>query len=233
MKKFIMLFAFGALFSQPAAAAFVYTDWQNDGDNQAVLHEETGIEWLRLNNTSGLSVNQALSDITYDGWRLPTIDEVDGFMAAFFEPLVFSSNTSYRSTSAYRPYTSKWIEVMQTSQVDNTYERSYAYHLNADGLAVFSGVSQTRYTNSLANIWVGAGVPTSLDTVSAAHSVFLVSDGGVTVSSLDNPMLNSNNINAPVNTNATSVSEPVGFTMLSAGLLGLAFTRRKKISAKH
>lgn len=216
-------------FSHNAYAGFIPTDWKVEGDSQALLQEETGIEWLRLNNTSGLSINQALSDITFEGWRLPSIDELDNFFASFFEPLIFGSSTSYRSTSAYRPYTSKWIHTMGTSQVDNTYERSYGYHLNDNGLAVFSGVSQTRYTNSLANIWVGSGTPTSLDTASAAHSVFLVSDGGMTLSSQLNPTLNINNANFNSGSfNATSVPEPASLAVLLAGLLGLVFTRRRK-----
>jgi len=44
-----------------ANAALVDTDWKDAGDGLATLHEETGIEWLKLYNTLDNSIEEALS----------------------------------------------------------------------------------------------------------------------------------------------------------------------------
>jgi hypothetical protein len=40
-------------------AALVETDWTNTGDALATLDTDTGIEWLDLTQTLGMSINQA------------------------------------------------------------------------------------------------------------------------------------------------------------------------------
>lgn len=75
MRK-IVLFAVMCLgaYAHVAEASFIKTDWQVAGDRKAVLDSTTGIEWLNLTQTNGLSVNQVISqlDTTFKGWRLPT-----------------------------------------------------------------------------------------------------------------------------------------------------------------
>ena len=54
---FFALFAFSGM----AQADLVATDWKTSGDALATLHEETGIEWLKLYNTLDNSIEEALS----------------------------------------------------------------------------------------------------------------------------------------------------------------------------
>ena len=61
-----------------ASAGLISTDWKEANDELVTLDEATGIEWLDLTETMGLSINEVseLLDTTYLGWRLPTFDEV-------------------------------------------------------------------------------------------------------------------------------------------------------------
>lgn len=65
------------------------------------------------------------------------------------------------------------------------------------------------------------------DSVSSSYGVFLVSDGGVTLSSQQNPELNINNPNAPVNNQPPSDLSTPGMMSISALLLWTAFRLRK------
>ena len=72
----------GMLFiTSTAQAGFLETDWLVTGDSKATLHEETGIEWLKLTETTGLSVNQVIAQTDvggkYAGWRIPTAQDID------------------------------------------------------------------------------------------------------------------------------------------------------------
>ena len=40
-------------FSNFAIGGLVHTDWKVDGDKLATLDEETGIEWLKITQTTG------------------------------------------------------------------------------------------------------------------------------------------------------------------------------------
>lgn len=77
-----------ALVASSAQAGFVHTDWKYTGDEEAVLHEETGIEWLTMLNSQTNTVadtNTQLQDgYYYDGWRYATLEEVDIMMSDFF-----------------------------------------------------------------------------------------------------------------------------------------------------
>lgn len=58
-----------------AHAGFTHTDWRYSGDEDAVLHEETGIEWLTMNNSKGLTFaevdNQMQDGYYFDGCVMP------------------------------------------------------------------------------------------------------------------------------------------------------------------
>ena len=66
-KRFILLGA-AFLFVSNAEAGFINLDWRVEGDNQAVLHEETGKEWLKLNNTDSLSIAQVRDELGVGGF---------------------------------------------------------------------------------------------------------------------------------------------------------------------
>ena len=79
MKRILTAAALVAL-SFASHAELVSTDWKTAGDELATLDTETGIEWMDLSETDGLSINTVLSMTSaggkFEGWRLPTEDEV-------------------------------------------------------------------------------------------------------------------------------------------------------------
>ena len=75
-----------------ANAELIETDWKAGGDALATLHEETGLEWLDLTQTDGMSIDQVAAQTgeggSFEGWRIATFDEIDTFVRyAFGEKL--------------------------------------------------------------------------------------------------------------------------------------------------
>ena len=162
-------------------------DWKTEGDSQVVLDTSTGIEWLRITNTDGMSVAQAeaLLNTTFEGWRLPTRAEVITFMQSNF-PTRNLTNTPQNILavgSDARTYGNKMGYTYNT-------ERSYGlFKSDSSGNAIaMSGVRVGYYIYHI--------TPQSSSNTykHGTKGVFLVSDGGVTLSSKNNPA-----INIPVN----------------------------------
>ncbi|APD91958.1 hypothetical protein BM525_18930 (plasmid) [Alteromonas mediterranea] len=227
MKRFIKTLAATMLcVTAPlsAHADFVHTDWLTEGDEKATLHEETGIEWLKVDNTLGMSIDEVLAETgegaLYDGWRLPTAQEVLGYWEAIFEgSSVLDDPQGGRYTySAYTPQAQGWVEF--TGLSTSSPIRSYGMGYRLDGQVSFFGISRT---SSSTSYWNGHEAYDEA-TVNQYAGVLLVSDGGVTLSSINDPMLNTNNANAPVN----NVGAPLtGVALSMAGFLALS-TRRKR-----
>jgi len=72
INKKILTFAAIAVFSSVSQAEIVDTDWKSEGDALAFVDTDTGIEWLKLDYTAGMTIEEGLS---IDGWRLATASE--------------------------------------------------------------------------------------------------------------------------------------------------------------
>jgi len=217
-----------------ANAALVDTDWKDAGDELATLHEETGIEWLKLYNTLDNSIEEALSQTgeggLYEGWRLATVSEIHDLIyylgsansniANNIDTLNYQVSLSYTSTWA-----GEWREAMgRTYYVDGDRVLSYGLALDDDGNELWFG-NRRMFSNGTQNFNLNREVsqlpydPTD----QGKWGVFLVSDGGTTLSSINDPTLNANNPNAPVNT----VSTPFTLGALLMVMGGIAGRRRK------
>jgi hypothetical protein len=218
-------------------AAFVETDWNTTGDARATLHEETGLEWLDLSETNNMSINevQALLDTTYSGWRLPTRSEVSIMMNDIFSEATITEEKFNKQVviSGYHPslYSNHLFlqtighEVSRMSRgqyINDQYgQREYE---NSSYNVIFSGMyygntSTNTYMNIAANsAFTGAGE----DFHQSQYGVYLVSDGGTTLSSQLDPSINANNAAAPIN----DVSAPTIMGGLFT-LLGLVAIRRR------
>jgi hypothetical protein len=70
-----------------SASAEVYnTDWLSEGDNLVVTDSDSGLEFLNLAETYGMSKNEvsALLGTTYSGWNFATTNDVESLFANFF-----------------------------------------------------------------------------------------------------------------------------------------------------
>jgi hypothetical protein len=232
MKKYIACIALLGLISTSSHAAFVDTDWKVQGDALSTLDEDTGIEWLKLTQTIGMSINtvQSLLDTSYAGWRLPTRAEVNQAM--------FSVTGLAAVNNGINEY----------DQIGTTYEnKARAFHAAFGSLVNIRTVtfSEGHYLNTDVSqggtevLMTGAHyVNTSyqrgrlfddwdrgddLDYDFFRTGVFLVSDGGTTVSSRLTPSININNSQSPIN----NASTPAALGVLSISLMGF-FCRKKQ-----
>jgi len=229
LKVIMASVAIAACFS--ANSAIISTDWKVDGDGLARLDEDTGIEWLQLSQTHGKSINQVrdLLETTYAGWRLPTQSEVGEFIGNIIgmdlssngnTPIqIVSSNASDEARAA------TFIGSFGYTLYANNLRYAYGFHVSDDGQSAL--VSGTAYNPSATvKAYIYNDVGASFNYAQVPYSVFLVSDGGTTLSSLNDPSLNANNPNAPVN--AVDVSEPASATIIGLSLFGLLMGMRRK-----
>lgn len=215
-KKFLVIATLAAgLISTQANAAFISTDWKTTGDALATLDTETGLEWLDLTYTVGKSLNDIEQTMQLDlaGWRLATQNEVIALWAKAMGREL--SDTRFNLRNIGDPLGALLGSVVEAGllyTVGITYSNSGS--LTDFGTSSYGGGSYYNLWNSGYNI----------NSRSTTRGFYLVSDGGVTLSSISDPTINANNPNAPIN--MADVSAPTG--LAGAGLLMLMLGARRK-----
>lgn len=238
LTKYLLPTALAAtlLFSMNATAGFVETDWQVIGDKKATLHQETGLEWLDLSVTGGKTINEVKAMLTTSliGWRLPTFNEIKQ-LAAALAPVKQSPEYHYGTGAGV--YANEFK--MLGANIPNYYYGIYEKDNDSYGLSLYTTASPAANTlTSDAYFYLGyrlkdhsgayRGGSTGLDVYRVYEGVYLVSDGGTTLSSISNPTLNANNPNAPINnTPVAAVSAPAVFGGMALSLMAL-FGRNKR-----
>lgn len=205
-KTRLLVVAASLLLSVNAHAGFVETDWQTVGDKKATLHQETGLEWLDLTVTGGKTINEvrAMLNTSLVGWRMPTYDEIKQLAASMF-PTMQGPEYHYGAISG--AYANEFK--MFGSNIANHYYGIFERDNRTYGMSLYSTTSTPPNTLSSGELYYGyslssagggyRGGSSDLDVYRVYEGVYLVSDGGVTLSSLNNPTLNINNPNAPIN----------------------------------
>lgn len=224
-KKLLVIATLAAGFvSVQANAAFVSTDWKVAGDKYATLDTETGLEWLDLTRTAGQSIDDVAARLTttYKGWRFPTFTEIIDLMTVMFPmhsayavttPLAGSGTAS---KNAARTFSDLFLTGVTTSPrwAEGLFTRD-------NGVVSMTGV----YYGNNSQYWTpNNNYVYSSSTKNTQFGVYLVSDGGTTLSSINNPALNINNPNAPIN--MADVSAPAG--LAAAGVLMLMLGARRR-----
>jgi hypothetical protein len=210
------------LASAGASAELIKGDWKSVNDNLSVVDTETGVEWLSLTQTHGMSLNQAetLLNSTFDGWRLPTSQEVLTLMRN-----TFTSHTIESSPLNYNGYlgnaeSQQFTEMLGSVMVGGKDKYSLGYIKdNSTGTNLVSG--SVYKLNSAIELYSNSISGGGSDTSHYAYGVFLVSDGGTTLASINNPELNANNVN-------NTVPLPATLGLLSLAIAGLSFRRKEK-----
>lgn len=230
LKKLLVIATLAAgLISTQASAAFVPTDWKVGGDKGAVLDEGTGVEWLRLESTRNQSFDTILSQLetTYAGWRLPTYSEVTDMISRFFSQYganPFAGSIETRG-GVYLTAAQAFAKTFGNTKISGRHH--VGMYLDDSGSLRYVGAYSDG--SSSYSLYFGLGVTSVLNFSSVYNSggnwgTFLVSDGGTTLSSINDPALNINNPNAPIN--MADVSAPAG--LAAAGLLMLMLGARRK-----
>jgi hypothetical protein len=231
MKLLSTIFAVStiALASMSASAQLIPTDWKNTGDKLATLDESTGIEWLDLTQTDGMSIDTAESLLSsrFEGWRLPTRSEVTQLMVNAFPSeknrVQGSGGWSITNTTTDNEVDNFRL-LFGTTQVSSTTDYTYGQFKNDPGgqySVLHSGVADRR-DNDYVALYSNRNITNDTSYSNSYYSVYLVSDGGTTQSSLNDPSINANNANAP-----SSVPLPATAALLGLGLLGFGARRKK------
>lgn len=234
------------LISAQANAAFVATDWKGNGDALATLDTNTGLEWLDLTVTDGSTFGQVSGALnsTLKGWRFPTHAEVSALMNSFF-PYVGNNETPYSQTvytgegASQEPLNGpEFTTLFGFTYLDwwhgSDWQGSiYGLFKDDDGDILLSGYHRRNHWNGFYITYHNVETNETGDNYGYHQAgIFLVSDGGTTLSSINNPMLNINNPKSPVNQvpdAPADVSVHAGFGVL--GLLLMAFGFRRRASA--
>ena len=239
-KKTLVLLS-SLLLTNVAQADLVTGDWISEGDSQVTIDTDTGVEWLKLNNTSGMSVNQVIaelgSDGDFEGWRLPTESEVQTLIETVLPQLSWNGigESTVYSSGAYRGYADIFRSWLGTSSyvfsgdgsANRRYWYSYGNYVDSNGQVKLTGTYRYqkytwgKYDHSATMHDNYYPQDFTMDSTNSTRGVFLVSDGGVTLSSINDPMLNVNNPNSPA-----KVSTPFAFGLTM--LIGMAAIRRRK-----
>jgi hypothetical protein len=231
MKLLSTIFAVSAitLASMSASAQLISTDWKNTGDKLATLDESTGIEWLDLTQTDNMSIDTAESLLSsrFEGWRLPTRSEVTQLMVNAFPSeasLVQGANAWGRTNTTTDNEADNFRLLFGTTYAYSKYDYTRGMFKNDPGgqySVLNSGVNDRNYDD---RITLFSNASWTVDTSYSNHymGVYLVSDGGTTQSSRNDPSLNANNANAP-----SSVPLPATAALLGLGLLGFGARRKK------
>lgn len=230
-----------ASLSFQATAAFLPTDWKLQGDSLATLDTESGLEWLDLTQTDGKSINQVkdLLSTSLSGWRFPTVSEVDRMMRNFVGTAMNFDNATNGSIYVHgpgNPIRGAFSTLFGSSHSDNR-GTSFAYfsfglYTGTDGTIRQAGVEFSGYDTGRNNYFYNnylSKYSKSASTASIYQGVWLVSDGGVTLSSKNDPTLNQNNPNAPVNQVPADVPVHAGFGLIGLLLMALGLRRRKSV----
>lgn len=219
-----------ATLSMSAHAALIETDWKSSGDKQATLDTDTGIEWLDLAYTAKIPLDSLMyrmqgGDLT--GWRFATEAEV-GALIIHYNPAFYGTSISYYTAASgvTNAKLDPWRSLL--GQTHDTERASMGVYQRDNGKWGMIGA----YRAGLPRFYTMGYESTETLMISNVNSwagYFLVSDGGVTLSSQNDPTLNLNNPNAPINNvapPAEAVSTP--FLPLALALLGLPALRRRK-----
>jgi hypothetical protein len=219
MNKKILITLIGSLaFVSGANAELISTDVYGNNDNLATLDTETGIEWLDLSQTLGMSYVSVSGNLetAFLGWRFPTNQEVNDMIAHAFPS---SSNLSSSNwTSASSGDVSEFKNLFMNNSSIDIAEGFYIEE--ARGEVELAGV---RNSTSVAGLNTNWGY--NATSAYSYRGVYLVSDGGITLSSINNPSLNASNPDAPAN-NVSSVPLKASISLMALGLAG--FFKKKK-----
>ena len=185
-----------------ASATLIVSDWKNTNDQLIIQDSDSGLEWLDLSVTTGMSILDVQADTELSGFRSATIAEVmDLFEISALDANWISTSSqhlsrvsflidNFRSTT-WQP--SLFSKPAISGRVDQ----------NFDTTTATSTVFQIGYNTDATN-YIAKSYGSSHGSSSSSTGNFLVRDSSVTV------------------------PEPTALSLLALGLFGIGFSRRRK-----
>lgn len=197
-------------------AELLSVDFQNEGDNYVTLDTQSGLEWLDFSFTR----NDKYRDYYNGGYgfRIPTNAEVE----ALFTNNISSVDDPYVSGLIYPDGDTSdiaWLNLLLGTAWVTPYPSlyySYGFYKDEDGdMALFG----SHHTNAIYGLDNKSYFGDS--DYSHKYGILLVSDGGVTYSSLNDPTINTGVSDA-------SVPLPASLGLLALSMLGFGARRKSK-----
>lgn len=142
-----------ALFSFSSSAELIKSDWKTPGDNLAYQDVATGITFLDISVTMGMSINQVNDALgsTFIGWRMATAEEASISITSMYEnsglELPRFGKTDYEGF--YNPY----FDVVGARSYDDDEYITYNFKgvfLTADGTVYITGAHTLLYDDGSA-----------------------------------------------------------------------------------
>lgn len=213
-KKILSTVALLSCFAFNANAELIDADYLSSNDNLVTFDTKSGLEWLDLTETLRMSVNEVESQLVeggqFYGWRFPTKEEV---YALIDNNILNAPTTNYGSVGYVALPTTEYSSIM--FEKFGAYYGSY-YKDKEANTSTFAGVYSTlKYSYKDRNTFA-ANQPVGY--FGNYAGVYLVSDGGLTLSSIQDPTMGGYRAISSV---------PLGATagLLALGLMG--FRKRK------
>ncbi len=173
---------------------FIETDWISEGDKRALLDAKTGLEWLDLRETVGIGTNNIDARLATDlaGWRRATKDEVFTLMENFFgiAPATYISDYKIPAADPLENKVNELFGYMGTHLSDSYGLYTYGTY-DHDGALKNAGFTNHFYSG---NYYLRVNLMTSgsqYTGVGDVYGIWLVSEGGTTLSSIMNPSINT------------------------------------------
>lgn len=239
-----------ALTSIQTEASFVQTDWMTTGDKKAVLDTNTGLEWLRLDQTIGFSVNQnpTFYGAHFSGWRVATQSEVEQMYLNFFtnQYLHYGISGSTPSLTWDEAWASASPSRHYIPELLDLYLEFFGFSDNRDEFSGRRSMGIHKCGTSSLNCHTGFRFYTTqgVDYASfvrgtrvsgnsaggSIYGIFYVSEGGATLSSILDPTINTPSLQNNQGGPTADVVSPAGLAAAGALLMFLGARRRKLLS---
>ena len=182
-------------------------DWKTSGDKLSVLDYQTGIEYLRLSESVGRSIDDVSANFgpggDFEGWRLATEAEINTFMDAVVSSAGtgagYTTDGQTANISTSLPEWQDFVRIMGYTYTVSDRLHSFgifydgAEILNSGVLGYDSGDARFRRSHN------DGGIDNNTSSSLASAGVWVVNDGGVSIESIAYPELNINNPNSPYN----------------------------------
>ncbi|MCW9004850.1 MAG: VPLPA-CTERM sorting domain-containing protein [Gammaproteobacteria bacterium] len=194
-------------------AAIISVDWQSAGDNLITQDTDSGLEWLDLTVTNGVSLSEIYAQLdvggTYEGWRYATRAEVAGLWDSFGGDSNYYNGLSTQNNGLF--------DAMAPFVGDTYVDGNYSSRTPGDYYSIWVtgdiSPSGGHYSATAADTWY--------EPLYETHDFFKLSD------------LEANNITPDMGhalvREVTTVPVPAAVWLFGSGLIGLVgLARRKK-----
>ena len=233
LKKSLLAATLAVTMAGSANAGYISLDWQEEGDELAFLDEDAGLEWLMLTETAGMSLNEVVTELDeggmFEGWRLASRSEVTDLFIDVIDYASFNEGTTTASWSGARGNIyGEFTGLFGWTYTNSSAKYSYGLYLNDMETSTLTDevlMGGVKYDGNTYLYEDYTSTSYSMDWSSGTTGIYLVGDGGATLSTQEDMSLVSNN---PLYAEANEVPEPSGVLLMASGLFGLGAMRRKR-----